>query len=97
MRDRTVQEKLRELRRDRVYAAYALAAQDPAFLADMQATTEGGQAYLVLALRHDLSGEQRPVCIISPTRQAAKRGLSGRQLRKWRKHRRHLAASQAPT
>ena len=54
----------------------------------------GGQAYLVLTLHHDLTGEQRPVCIISPTRQAAKRlHLSGRQLRKWRKRRRHLAAS----
>ena len=32
--------RLRELRRERVYAAYAEAARDPAFRADMEATAD---------------------------------------------------------
>ncbi len=31
--------RLKELRRDRIYSAYAEAAQDPAFMADMRAMT----------------------------------------------------------
>jgi hypothetical protein len=38
--ERAVVRELRELRRQRVYAAYAEAAADPEFLADMQAVTE---------------------------------------------------------
>ncbi len=33
-----IREKLQERRRERVYAAYAAAAQDPAFVAEMNAT-----------------------------------------------------------
>ncbi|MDP9348705.1 MAG: hypothetical protein M3P24_06140 [Gemmatimonadota bacterium] len=38
--ERAVVRELRELRRQRVYAAYAEAAADPEFLADMSALTE---------------------------------------------------------
>jgi hypothetical protein len=37
--EHAVRDMLREVRRSKVYAAYAKAAQDPAFLADMQGTT----------------------------------------------------------
>ena len=42
--EQAVEDKLRELRRSRVYAAYALAARDPEFLADMDRTTQAFEA-----------------------------------------------------
>lgn len=37
--EEAVVEKLRRMKRTQLYAAYEAAAQDPAFMADMQATT----------------------------------------------------------
>lgn len=42
--ERALVRELKELRRQRVYAAYTRAALDPAFRADMEATSDGFDA-----------------------------------------------------
>jgi hypothetical protein len=42
--EEAVKDKLRELRRARVYQAYAEAARDPAFIEDLDATTRAFEA-----------------------------------------------------